>query len=293
VIWRNHIVGRWGDPERVDTAFSVTKTALATLTALALADGRIELEEPVGQRLDIAAFREPHNRPITWRHLLTLTSEWRGSLWGIPDSIDWNRSVPKRPDAPPKGTFRPIHPPGSHWEFNDVRVNLLALALTHVFEENLATVFARRVMDPIGASATWSWQGYRGADILLAEKTTPVVAGGAHWGGGLIISAIDLARLGLLYARRGNWEGRAVLPEHFFDLIRIPSPQHPNFGLMWWVNTGRLIPSLSASAIWGSGIANFLVIDPLRELVIVMRWFDVGRRDEIIRRIVTAIESGE
>jgi CubicO group peptidase (beta-lactamase class C family) len=291
VIHRGQVAAQWGEPGRADIAFSVTKSALSTLAGLALAEGRIPaLDGTVRESVDAAEFASAPNDAITWRHLLTLTSEWRGSLWGIPDSIDWNRAVPKRPDSPPKGTQRQTFPPGGFWEFNDVRVNVLALGLTHVFGESLEDVLRRRIMNPIGASPDWRWHGYIGSEITLGGRRIPAVSGGAHWGGGLVISSFDLARLALLYARRGRWGDTVVLPTLWFDAIRAPTALNPNFGLMWWVNSGGTIPALSRSAIWGSGIANFLVVDPERDLVIVLRWYDVPRRDELLARIVGALE---
>jgi CubicO group peptidase (beta-lactamase class C family) len=285
------IIGTWGDPGRPDAAFSVTKAALAALAGVALATGRLgSLDERVVERVAIKTFLGRHNEAISWRHLLTLTSEWRGSLWGLPDSIDWHRSMPPRADAPPKGTPRFIGTPGGYWEFNDVRANVLALALTHLFGEGLEAVLRREVMDPIGASKGWAWHGYRDAAVMLADGTrVPAVAGGAHWGGGLVMSGFDLARLALLHLRRGAWAGRPILPPDWLARVATPTRANPAFGLMWWLNRDRQIPALSRDAVWAAGVGNLLAADPARDLVIVLRWFDRTRRDEMLARIVEAL----
>jgi CubicO group peptidase (beta-lactamase class C family) len=83
-------------------------------------------------------FNSLQNRDITWRHLLQQTSEWQGTLWDKPDSIDHNRDVGKSErGGAKKGTLRAMRPPGTVWEYNDVRVNRLSLALLHVFREPL------------------------------------------------------------------------------------------------------------------------------------------------------------
>jgi len=53
-----------------------------------------------------------------------------------------------------------------------VRVNVLALALTHVFGESLEAVLRRGIMDPIGASSAWQWTGYNGAEIDIGGLPT-------------------------------------------------------------------------------------------------------------------------
>ena len=290
VLHRGRIAAQWGMPARQDIAFSVTKGALSLLAGLALDRGLIPaLDAPVSQTVATPEFASGANAAITWRQLMTLTSEWQGRLWGIPDSIDFHRTVPKRPDDPPKGSPRERRAPGAHWEFNDVRVNVLALALTHAWGEGLEDVLAREVMAPLDAAGGWRWHGYDGAQAVIDGRAVPVVSGGAHWGGGMIASSHDLARLGLLYARRGLWGGRRIAPALWFDALRQPTPLKPEFGLMWWNNGTGLIPALSPQAIWSSGIANLLVVDPAHDLVVVLRWYDVPQRDEMLARIVAAL----
>ena len=45
-------------------------------------------------------FDAPQNRPITWEHLLTNTSEWEGTLFGKPDLVDRNRELSLPPGVP-------------------------------------------------------------------------------------------------------------------------------------------------------------------------------------------------
>ena len=107
--------------------------------------------------------------------------------------------------------------PGSFWEYNDVRVNRLALALLRAFRRPLPEVFAERIMRPIGASDDWSWHGYRTSTVEIDGRMMKSVSGGSHWGGGVAIHAEDQARIGLLMLRRGEWEGRRLLPERWID----------------------------------------------------------------------------
>jgi hypothetical protein len=51
-------------------------------------------------------------------------------------------------------------------------------------------------MDPIGASTTWRWHGYENSWIELDGRRVQSVSGGGHFGGGMFISAWDLARFG-------------------------------------------------------------------------------------------------
>lgn len=106
----------------------------------------------------------------------------------------------------------------------------------------------------------------------------------------MIISASDLARLALLHARQGGLNDRTILPRTWFQEVAVPSSLNPSFGLMWWTNANGAIPGLSAEAIWGSGISNLVVADPIKDLVVVLRWYDVTRRDDILLRIAKALD---
>ena len=79
-------------------------------------------------------FKSEHNSKITWNHLLRQTSDWQGSLFGKPDWAD-------RP-SDDRSTWinRDRFEPGSVWEYNDVRVNVLALAALNIFREPLPVV---------------------------------------------------------------------------------------------------------------------------------------------------------
>jgi CubicO group peptidase (beta-lactamase class C family) len=92
-------------------------------------------------------------------------------------------------------------------------------------------------MDPIGASDTWEWLPYRNAWIDIYGQTLPSVLGGAHWGGGIFISAQDHARVGLMVLNDGQQGGQRILPEGWVDFLRTPSPCFDNYGTLWWLNT--------------------------------------------------------
>ena len=69
-------VAAWGDVARADMTFSVAKSYLAILAGIAVGDGLIaDLDAPVGKTVRDGGFDGPHNGAITWRHLLTQTSE--------------------------------------------------------------------------------------------------------------------------------------------------------------------------------------------------------------------------
>jgi hypothetical protein len=208
IIKSGYIVAQWGDINRVDMTFSVTKSFLSTIAGIALDDGRIaDINDRVNQYVWDDTFEGPHNSEITWLHLLQQTSDWSGTLFGLHDWAD-------RP--PSRGTIddwkrRTLNQPGTSYKYNDVRVNLLAYCLLNVMREPLPVILKERIMDPIGASSTWRWYGNEDSWVNIDGIMMQSVSGGGHFGGGLFISAADQARFGLLFLREGNWNGKQLL----------------------------------------------------------------------------------
>jgi CubicO group peptidase (beta-lactamase class C family) len=193
-----------------------------------------------------------------------------------------------------KGDARPLCPPGTFWEYNDIRVNRLSLALLRLFRRPLPDVFAERIMQPIGASAEWSWHGYRTSMVEIDGRMIESVSGGSHWGGGIAIHAEDQAKIGLLMLRRGVWEGRQVLPERWIEESLAPCALNPSYGLMWWLNTARKrYASATEQSFFASGAGgNITWVDPVHDLVAVMRWMNPAAVDGFIQLVVSGIESG-
>jgi CubicO group peptidase (beta-lactamase class C family) len=293
VVRHGVIAAEWGDTRRADMTFSVAKSYLAVLAGLAVARGLLrDIDARVADSAIDDGFASAQNRGITWRHLLEQTSEWQGVLWGKPDSIDHNRDVGKSElGHSQKGRLRALRPPGTLWEYNDVRVNRLSLSLLQLFREPLPAVLRSAIMTPIGASGSWRWEPYRNSWTTIDGKRLPSVPGGSHWGGGLWMSTRDHARLGLLVARRGRWGSRELLPASWVDAMRRPSALNPDYGLLWWLNTGgRACPSAPESCFAARGAgSNVIWIDPEHDLVVVVRWIDKASVGGFLERVTAAV----
>lgn len=306
IVRGGYVVATWGDPDRVDQTFSVTKTFVSTMAGLAfdremirsvkdpvrpyfapvvLDDGDGEPGDQYGRRPKVL-FESEHNRTITWDDLLRQTSDWEGTLWGKPEWAD-------RPTGDPSTWMtRPRVPAGTVYEYNDTRVNVLALAVQNVWRRPLPEVLRDEVMDPIGASPTWRWLGYDNSWIALDGHMVQAVGGGGHWGGGMFINAWDQARLGLLTLWKGRWGERRIFSEEWYRLSTTPGAANPGYGYMnYFLNTGKeSLPSAPESAYThrGNG-ANIIYVDPANDLVVVTRWINNAQLDRFIGMVLDAL----
>ena len=116
------------------------------------------------------------------------------------------------------------------------------------------------------------------------------VSGGAHWGGGMFISARDHARLGLLVARGGRWgeqadpargldrgDADAVAHQRQLRLSVVAEPRAPRY---------RSAPDTCVYAM-GAG-SNMIWIDPEHDLVAVLRWIDKSACSDFFARLTAA-----
>lgn len=309
IIHHGYIIAEWGEPFRVDMTHSVTKSFLSTVVGLAVDHGLIrnvmdtvaryippiELFDPgnpyrsaeqLGTPQLMNPFESTHNRNLTWDVMLRQTSDWEGTLWGKPDWAD--RPSPNSDEW----LSRKRNKPGAVFEYNDVRVNALALAATSVWRKPLPQVLKTFIMDPIGASNTWRWYGYRNSWIVLDGKPVQSVSGGGHWGGGMFINAYDMARFGLLTMHKGNWNGKQLISQKWIQQSLTPTPALPTYGYMnFFLNTDKkYLPDAPASAFVhvGNG-TNIIYTDPEHDLVMVVRWIDDKAIKELVKMVLSSL----
>lgn len=290
ILKNGYIVQQWGDIKRVDMTFSVTKSFLSTVAGLAVDNHLIEsTDEKVSSYIWDGTFAGEHNSKISWKHLLQQNSDWSGELWG---GKDWA-------DRPPKEgglddwKFRRLNEPGTVMEYNDVRVNVLAYALTHVWRKPVPAVLKEYLMDKIGASTTWRWYGYDKAWTVIDGIKMKSVTGGGHSGAGIFISTADMARFGLLFLNNGKWNSEQILSEAWIKEATTPSTPNPNYGYMWWLNNkgDRHWKGLSEDIYYAAGFGgNFIVIDKANNLVVVTRWMEPSKIGDFMGLIQDALD---
>lgn len=288
IIRRGYVVAQWGDVDRVDMTFSVTKSFLSTVAGVALDHGLIaSVDEPVNKYVWDNTFEGSHNAKITWRHLLTQSSDWTGDLFGMPD---WGDRPPREGDV---NTWknRTLAEPGTTFEYNDVRVNLLSYSVLQVLRKPLPVVLKESIMDPIGASTTWRWYGYNNSWVTMDGVSIQSVSGGGHSGGGIFINTVDMARFGYLFLRNGKWNGQSLLSERWIQEVQQPSAANEAYGYMWWLNRGSgQWKGVSESVYHAAGFGgNYIVIDQANDLLIITRWLDPSKIGELVRMVNESI----
>lgn len=282
VIVRNGLL-IWQGPSagNVHEIYSCTKTFTSTVLGLLATDGTLNVDDCAVSNLPSLDDRYPEYRHIRLYHLASMTSGYDGAMG---DGWPFYRTDPNRHIEHVLSYTRPGPPmfaAGTSFKYHDPPVHMLGFILTQVTQRSLEEVFQQRVADPIGMKHfSWSDYGYRDGIRFNNPAGTP-----GKDQGGVRSNALDLARYGLLYLHRGNWDGVQVLDPAF--VARATSNQVPaelktphfdltgRYGFFWWTNDVRADgtrpwPSAPPRTFAAHGAGrNFIFVVPEWRLVLV------------------------
>ncbi|WMS44529.1 serine hydrolase [Acuticoccus sp. MNP-M23] len=292
VVAGGDVLATWGDGARADMAFSVAKSYVGLLAAAALDRGLLsDFAEPVAARIDDPAFASPRNRTVTWRQLLDQTSEWEGTLFGLPDTVDRDRQLAPTDDPARFDRATPLGPPGTYWDYNDIRVNALCLALTRLYGCPLGEALAS-FHPAFGAATGFRWHGYGARSTIdLGGRAAEVAVGGGHWGGGVVAGVPHHLALGGIVLGRGVLAGQRALSAEALDVLLTPCPLQPVYGGLWWLNGAqKLFREAPAESVFAMGIGSTVVwVAPSLGVVAVIRWVEAEGVANVLAAIVSAL----
>jgi len=280
IIVRNgRVIWKGSEVDRRQCVWSVTKAFTSTAHGLLIEDGKCKLNTLARQYnpKDLAELYPD----VTLRHFATMTSGYDG----VGGSYDYDEK--RRGDQNALvGPLPPFFAPGTKYQYWDEATQQYGYVLTQIAGEPLHDYLKRRIFNPIGISKTEFQPDYTGE--------VP------NWTGGLVISAADLARFGLLFLNEGNWAGKQLVPASWIreaTRVQVP-PSIPNglassgrkgsgvYGYHWWPNGTtpegkRRWPDAPLCTYARSGYNNNdLFIIPAWNMVIVRLGLD-QREDEI------------
>ncbi len=158
---------------------------------------------------------------------------------------------------------RGSHPPGTHWWYNNWDFNALLTIFEKRTGKRFFEAFQREIALPIGMEDFRLRDGYYHREPSQSE----------HPAYPFQLSARDLARVGVLMANRGRWNGRQVIPEAWVEMSTQPAttikPWHgfDGYGYLWWIRGAGRDRVYSAQGVGGHSMD----VIPNRKLVFVFR----------------------
>jgi len=203
--------------------WSQTKTVSALITGVAIRQGVLGLDAPIGDYLP-AGVGDAEHRAITVRQLLTMTS-------GL--ELNWVDGMALSADvAGPREAMemRLRHRPGTYFEYDQNAASLLnwtvEKALGKAGRGGYLAFAQHEFFDRLGiASSTYWWQ--------RAQNGTPM----AH--SGLFLPPVEFGRLGELMRTDGVFGGQRLVDASFMRLLHTGTAANCGYGFMVWLNSCR------------------------------------------------------
>ena len=195
-VVKEHWMGE-GAPDKLHILNSVSKTFTSTAVGLAIAEGRLSLSDKV---VDLFPDKLPAEvsdnlKKVEVRHLLTMSGghDTEPSRRTMPEGADWVEAFLAHPFE---------HEPGTYFWYNSMGTYMLSAIVQKVTGEKVIDYLTPRLFEPLAIEgATWQ------------ESPQGINAGG--WG--LYLKTEDLAKMGQLILRRGEWNGKQIVPAEWID----------------------------------------------------------------------------
>ena len=264
VVRSGYMVCSWGDTSELVHIYSATKGIGATLLGIAIDEGKLSLADRAMDHHPSLGVPPESNRQAGWlekitiEHLATHTSGF----------------------AKDRGYAELQFRPGSMFLYSDGGTNWLAECLTLAYRQDLHSLLRDRVLVHLGVSdeqLVWDVNDKR-TEPIEGINRLPI---NAH----IWTCAQVMARIGLLYLRRGVWENRRIISESFIEQLRRPIPHlgrvatHPDntlgldaaggHGLLWWNNADGHLDGVPTDAYWTYGLNdNLIIVVPSLDLVV-------------------------
>src|SRR5262245_57367328 len=219
LVRHGHVVAEgWWKPEAPDkphVLYSLTKSFNSTAVGLAIAEGKLSLEDPVLKFFPVEAPADPSEnlKAMKVRDLLTMTcghDTEAKSVRGAPAVKDFlAQPVPQKP--------------GTHFLYNTLGSYTLSAIVTKTTGQTSLEFLKARLFEPLG----------------IENPEWPSSPEGNSLGGyGLKLCAEDIAKFGQLYLQKGKWNGKQLVPENWVQQAtskQVPNDQegHSTIGIDW------------------------------------------------------------
>jgi CubicO group peptidase (beta-lactamase class C family) len=232
----------------IQTSFSVAKSYLSALVGIAIEEGRLALDDPITDHIPELLDRDRRFSRITVEHLISMSS----GLRYVENSLPWGDDAQTYYGADLRELALEdteiLEPPGRTWLYNNYNPLLLGMILERTTGMTAAEYLERKLWQPLGSEFSASWS-------LDSEES-----GFEKMESGLNARAIDFAKLGVLYANGGEWEGQQIVPRDWVEASTV-AQAIAYYGYWWWVEPGGVFVARGNHG-------QLVYVDPSRDLVI-------------------------
>jgi len=258
--------------ESIVTSFSISKSFTSTLIGIAIDEGYIKsVYDPITDYLPELKKRDPRFSNIKIIDLLHMSSGL--SYKEPPDDIYTYFAPDLRKLALEKTQV--VEDPGNSFLYNNYNPLFLGMIIERSTGRTVSEYLEEKILKPIGMEFDGSWS----IDANDFEKMES----------GINCRAIDFAKFGRLYLRKGNWNGKQIIstgwsvastapygPENneYYPNIPIFKEYPGYYSLMWW-GIRRDDKNYDFYAAGNHG--QYIYVSPEKNLIIVRNGISYGK----------------
>ncbi|HUR00367.1 MAG TPA: serine hydrolase, partial [Gemmatimonadaceae bacterium] len=258
----------YGNVDTLSYLASVRKSILSMLYGNYVASGQIHLDKTLQQLgFDDIGGLSASEKQATIRDLIMARSGVYHAASNPGDNLD---------SAPPRGSQK--H--GTYFLYSNWDFNAAGAAFEKETGLNIYDALERDIARPI-AMQDWN----RAAQEKSGDSTRSVFPAYHMW-----LSTRDMARIGLLMLRQGNWNGRQLVPRgwvrestsaltHVWETHPSTTRKGPfGYGYLWWVWDGDWAKGAYEGAFTGLGaVGQQITVIPKLDMVVVHKTAPGGR----------------
>jgi CubicO group peptidase (beta-lactamase class C family) len=201
-------------------SMSMAKTLVGLLIGAALDDGSLpSLDAPASRWLN--EWASDGRSRISLRQLLQMCSGLGSARHDNDPTSDIGYMHLGTDSLYIVAGVRPVEEPGTRFEYNSINTQALAIILERATGRRYAGYLSERLWHPIGAGDAAVW---------LDE-----VGGLPKASSGILATARDWARVGLLLQHGGRVDGKQVVSAAYIAAMMTPSALEPDYGFHVWL----------------------------------------------------------
>jgi CubicO group peptidase (beta-lactamase class C family) len=191
------IAEAWWSPESADkphVLWSLSKSFTSTAVGLAVADGKLSIDDPVLKFFEEEAPAEQsaNLKAMRVKDLLTMATGHQDEV-NLREQKEWAKAFLAHPVP---------HKPGTHFKYNTPATYMQSAIVQRVTGQKVVDYLQSRLFDPLGIAAP-KWD----------ESPEGVSLGGY----GLYLKTEDIAKFGQLYLQKGKWGDRQLVPAGWIE----------------------------------------------------------------------------
>ncbi len=259
VVVGGKVLFEYGDLEQVSYVASVRKSILAMLYGKYVINNSIDLDMTLEDLdLDDVQGLLPIEKQATIEDLITARSGVYHPASNAGDNTD---------QAPERGSQKP----GEYFLYNNWDFNAAGSVFELMTEMSIYDALEQDLAIPLGMRDFDRSRHQRNGNRSRSE----------HMAYHMHFSTRDMARLGYLMLREGEWQGREVIPQSWArKIVALRTPlaeMNPaslrkgplGYGMMWWIWDGEELPEEMQGAYTAAGAyGQYITVIPQLDMVV-------------------------